>query len=135
MPVQVVNVESVSRVPLVGTLSIAVITKDVFKKNLDNDIVNVFLNTLEFGEVATYLYENGETVQIKIIFDDESRNLAMAGLMGQAIMDVPIITAASEQFLYETGNKDKVKIRNRWYNVTTIHPDGTGITMFELKNN
>jgi hypothetical protein len=112
--------------------TVAVISRDTFKDGLLDDLDNVFHNTAEFAEEVVYFYRSGESHTLAAVFDEEHSQMDL-DTGAPVIASEPTFHCPTRQFTKEPGKGDSVRIRNREFQVISVEPDGTGVTVVVLR--
>lgn len=94
------------------------------KAQLLTDLSDVFLNTDEFADSATFTH-GGSPATIKGIFDNEY--LAVQGVESL----YPVFRTATSD-VADAAHNDTLVINGTTYYITGIQPDGTGVTLLIL---
>jgi hypothetical protein len=131
MPTQYIDPTGTATAEATGTPSLTVVELDPFKRTIASDVSDVFLNTGEFGEVATYEFADGHVQTLDGIYDEEASSVDI-GTETEVIQTGPQFVADSDKFEHKPGKSDSVIIRNRTFVVKEVHPDGTGVTVLTL---
>lgn len=119
-------------ISITSTLPVVVVdVRTEFKDQLHADLDNVFYNLSEFAMNITYIYRNGESNTIPVIFDEESQVMDLESEVG-VITTEPQFHCHSDKFLYNPDKGDSVVINNREFKVKEAMPDSTGVTVVTL---
>lgn len=131
MPTQYIDPTGTATAEATGTPSLTVVELDPFKRTIASDVSDVFLNTGEFADVATYEFADGHVQTLDGIFDEEATSVDI-GTDAEIIQTGPQFVADSDKFERKPGKTDSVIIHNRTFVVKEVHPDGTGVTVLTL---
>lgn len=94
------------------------------KDTIEADL-NVFFDTKDFAQSATYTPAGGQAKTINCIFDD-----AFAAVQGVESSDPQVLVKDSD--VIDVKHGDTLAVAGTTYKVRGIHPDGTGITTLIL---
>ena len=96
-----------------------------FKDDMDNDLVETFLNTDDFAEVISFNPDGGTPYNIKSIFDNAYE--AVDPETEQPILSLnPTILINGNDLQATIKPADTVTVRGTEYLFTHNQPDGTG---------
>ncbi len=98
------------------------------------DIEDVFINPEEFGEPATYVYEDGTEIALNGIFDNDFISVdpgSGAPVQGRN----PRFVVPTAKLPKEPTVNDHVIVRGINYRVIESQPDGTGLTDLFFQHN
>ncbi len=133
MPTQYIDPTGTPTAEATGTPTLTVVVLDTFKRTVAREVSDVFLNTGEFAEVATYEFADGHVQTLDGIFDEEETSVDI-GSEVDIMQSGPQFVVDTDKFERNPGLSDSVIIRNRTFNVKEVHPDGTGVTVLTLLN-
>jgi len=99
--------------------------------DLDGDL-DVFFNTDEFANQATYTPKGGVARPITVIFDDAFLNVQ--GLVDVGVSSTNPVARAKTADLLNGGSAGETLVINAvTYTIRDKQPDGTGVTLLEFK--
>lgn len=119
--------------PVIGTIDIEEYIPNEFKEMLEEDILDVFLNDLEFAELGEYRHKSGLTYNINAIFNDSYTEVIPGNANVGVMSTEPFVYVKTLQFREEIGPGDKLTIRGLPYKVLREEQDGTGISAIFLQ--
>lgn len=104
---------------------------NTFMQIMETDLQEGFFNQEEFAQSGTYIYSNGETFELPIIYDNEM--LTVDPDTGAEILSrQPMIQAQTSDFIHAPDKGDKIIINGVRYQIIDHVPDGTGVSIFRL---
>jgi hypothetical protein len=114
-----------------GIFSVLSIQKNPFFVQMEKDLLDGFINNLEFAEEVIFEYLNGSTQELNVIFDNESTVIDPE--TGVPVMSrIPLLWVQTSEFNKPIEKGLKVLIRGIKYQVIKDEPDGTGLTQLTL---
>ena len=130
--VLILSPESIAGAEAFGNPKIIVRVLSEFQQLMEQDLdEGFFVNDFEFAEAVTFIYENGESFELKAIFDEEYEEIDPGS--GVAVMSrQPMIQCQSSKFKRRPKNGSQIIIRGVNYDVKEYEPDGTGVTSIRL---
>lgn len=97
---------------------------------IDDNFNNAFLSTDDFASSAYLTIVGGSAKKISVIFDSEYYQSQLVGEVGIANADPQVICKSSD--LTGITQNAVIKIGAVTYYVTSVEPDGTGMTRLVL---
>ena len=82
-----------------------------------------------FGQPALYIKEDGESFEIKAIFQEHHADFDMNGVQASARQPTAWISTA---VFGGADTRDQIEVEGKTYAITSVEPDGYGIEKLEL---
>lgn len=114
-----------------GLPTIINIVRNAFQTLMESDLEQGFFNLGEFAEIAVYIHKDGTTVQLPVIFDQDTV-MVDPNTGAEILSRQPMIQVQTSDFFVTPDKGDKVVVRGVRYQVITYEPDGTGVASLRL---
>ena len=114
-----------------GFPTIINIVRNAFQTLMESDLEQGFFNLGEFAEIVVYIHKDGTTIQLPVIFDQDTV-MVDPNTGAEILSRQPMIQAQTSDFYVTPDKGDKVIVRGVRYQVITYEPDGTGVASLRL---
>ena len=114
-----------------GLPTIINIVRNAFQELMESDLEQGFFNLGEFAEIVVYIHKDGTTIQLPVIFDQDTV-MVDPNTGAEILSRQPMIQAQTSDFYVTPDKGDKVIVRGVRYQVITYEPDGTGVASLRL---
>jgi len=102
-----------------------------FMQLMETDLQEGFFNEKEFAIYGTYIYKNGISFRLPIIYDNEMVTID-PDTGAEVLSRQPMIQAQTRDFINKPDKGDKIIIGGIRYQIIDHIPDGTGVSIFRL---